>query len=265
MKWPDIDGYIEMLVTKLPLAGLLNRMATNDAIPGPRTAQSVPSVHPSDEAVVVRVLRGDVLLFEVLMRRHNQRIYRAIRSILHEDDECEDVMQETYVRAFEHLAQFEGRAKFSTWLTRIAVNEAIKRSIARGKLDPLDLETFNGEGAAIMPALDTAQTPEKNVAQNELSTLLEESILALPVAYRAVLVLRDLEEMSTAETAQVLALTDSNVRVRLHRAHEMLRSQLMARAGASGPRAFLFPATRCDRVVHSVFERLNIKYPQSAQ
>jgi RNA polymerase sigma-70 factor (ECF subfamily) len=219
-------------------------------------------VHPSDEEVVDRVLRGDVLLFEVLMRRHNQRIYRAIRSILRTDDECEDVMQETYVRAFEHLSQFEGRARFSTWLTRIAVNEAIKRSIARGRLDPLDLETFDQEGA-IMPAFNSdSPTPEKNAAHNQLSALLEESILALPVAYRAVLVLRDLEEMSTAETAQVLALTNANVKVRLHRAHEMLRSELMERAGATGPQAFLFPATRCDRVVHGVFERLKIEHPQ---
>jgi len=200
------------------------------------------------------------------MRRHNQRIYRATRSILRDDDECEDVMQETYVRAFEHLSQFEGRARFSTWLTRIAVNEAIKRSIARGKLDPLDLEIFDGEDAATMPALNTnSPNPEMDTARNELSALLEESILALPVAYRTVLVLRDLEEMSTAETAQVLALTDANVKVRLHRAHEMLRLQLMARAGVRGTQAFLFPATRCDRVVYSVFERLKTQRPQLAQ
>jgi len=241
-------------------------MAANDSIPGLRNIKAPPALCLSDEEVVCRVLRGDALLFEVLMRRHNQRIYRATRSILRDDDECEDVMQETYVRAFEHLSQFEGRARFSTWLTRIAVNEAIKRSIARGKLDPLDLEIFDGEDAATMPALNTSSpNPEMDTARNELSALLEESILALPVAYRTVLVLRDLEEMSTAETAQVLALTDANVKVRLHRAHEMLRLQLMARAGVRGTQAFLFPATRCDRVVYSVFERLKTQHPQLAQ
>src|SRR3954454_25039209 len=100
----------------------------------------LPVDHCTDEHIVERILRGEVLLFEVLMRRHNQRIYRAIRSILRDDSESEDVMQEAYVRAFEHLAQFERRAQFSTWLTRIAVNESIKRSIARGKLDPLESE-----------------------------------------------------------------------------------------------------------------------------
>lgn len=212
----------------------------------------------SDEQIVERVVAGETLLFEVLMRRHNQRIYRAIRSVLRDDSECEDVMQETYVRAYEHLAQFEGRARFSTWLTRIAVNEAIKRSIARGKLDPLDLEDFYGEGSFMQTSRADSLTPENNVARSELSALLEESILALPVTYRTVLVLRDLEEMSTAETAQVLALTDANVKVRLHRAHEMLRSELMSRAGASSAQAFAFPATRCDRVVHAVFERLKV-------
>ena len=235
-------------------------MPVNDANPGLLDDPTSPLAHPSDEEVVNQVLHGDVLLFEVLMRRHNQRIYRAIRSILHSDDECEDVMQETYVRAFEHLSQFEGRARFSTWLTRIAVNEAIKRSIARGKLDPLDLETFDGEDGVTMSAFNpSSQTPENNAARNQLGALLEESILALPIAYRTVLVLRDLEEMSTAETAQVLALTDANVKIRLHRAHEMLRSELMMRAGASSTQAFLFPATRCDRVVHGVFERLKVR------
>ena len=86
----------------------------------------------ADEEIVRRILQGDLVLFELLMRRHNQRVYRAIRSILRDDSESEDVMQEAYVRAYEHLAQFEGRAKFSTWLTRIAVNEALKRLAARG-------------------------------------------------------------------------------------------------------------------------------------
>jgi RNA polymerase sigma-70 factor, ECF subfamily len=235
-------------------------MSANEPMTEVPIWQTSPIVNTSDEEIVTRVLAGDALLFEVLMRRHNQRIYRAIRSVLRDDTECEDVMQEAYVRAFEHLAQFEGRAKFSTWLTRIAVNEAIKRSIARGKLDPLDLEDFDGEDRLMLALSANLPTPESSAARNELTSLLEESILALPVAYRTVLVLRDLEEMSTAETAQILALTDANVKVRLHRAHELLRIELMARAGSSGPMAFAFPATRCDRVVNAVFERLNLAH-----
>jgi len=218
----------------------------------------IPVENWTDENIVERVLLGDGLLFEILMRRHNQRIYRAIRGILRDDSECEDVMQETYVRAFEHLAQFEGRAKFSTWLTRIAVNEAIKRSIARGKLDPLDKENLDGDHEAMLVTDKNTPSPESNAARIELAALLEESILALPPAYRTVLMLRDLEEMSTSETAQVLSITDTNVKVRLHRAHDLLRTELMSRAGASGPQAFMFPATRCNRVVEAVFQRLNL-------
>ena len=114
----------------------------------------------ADEEIVSRILAGDVELFELLMRRHNQRIYRAIRSILREDSECEDVMQEAYVRAYEHLGQFEGRAQFSTWLTRIAVNEALKRLAASGKLEPLEGEQHEGEDET-MPAFQSkSPTPE---------------------------------------------------------------------------------------------------------
>jgi RNA polymerase sigma-70 factor (ECF subfamily) len=219
----------------------------------------LPVEHCTDEHIVECVLRGEVLLFEVLMRRHNQRIYRAIRSILRDDSESEDVMQETYVRAFEHLAQFEGRAKLSTWLTRIAVNESIRRSAYRGKLDPLEIEDSEGEFRAMQASHNNSHSPEVNAARGELAALLEDSILALPPAYRAVIMLRDIEEMSTSETAEVLAITDTNVKVRLHRAHELLRTELMARAGASGSQAFTFPAPRCNRVVDAVFTRLNLK------
>jgi len=211
----------------------------------------------ADEEIVRRILHGDLALFELLMRRHNQRVYRAIRSILRDDSESEDVMQDAYVRAYEHLAQFEGRAQFSTWLTRIAVNEALKRLAARGKLDPLDEERYEEEDGT-MPFQSNSPTPESNASNSELKSLLEEAILTLPVAYRAVTVLRDVEEMSTAETAEVLAITETNVKVRLHRAHELLRGALFARVGANSTRAFGFHASRCDRVVHAVFERLDL-------
>jgi RNA polymerase sigma-70 factor, ECF subfamily len=212
----------------------------------------------TDEHIVQRVLQGEVLLFEVLMRRHNQRIYRAIRSIIRDDSECEEIMQETYVRAYEHLAQFEGRATFSTWLTRIAVNESIKRSIARGRLDPLNREDSDGDYETMLFSDEATLSPESNAARGELAAFLEDSILALPPAYRTVLILRDLEELSTSETAEALDITDTNVKVRLHRAHELLRTQLMSRAGASGSQAFVFQAPRCNRIVDAVFHRLNV-------
>jgi RNA polymerase sigma-70 factor, ECF subfamily len=209
-----------------------------------------------DEEIVQRVLEGELSLFELLMRRHNQRVYRAIRSILRDDSESEDVMQEAYVRAYEHLAQFEGRAQFSTWLTRIAVNEALKRLTARGKFDPLDDERYEGEDKSMPAFRSNLPTPEANASRSELKGLLEVAILALPQKYRAVIVLRDVEEMNTAETAEVLSLTEANVKVRLHRAHELLRGELLARAGATSTQAFGFHAIRCDRVVRAVFEKL---------
>lgn len=212
----------------------------------------------ADEEIVRRVLAGDSGLFELLMRRHNQRVYRAIRSILRDDCESEDVMQEAYVLAFEHLAQFQGRAQFSTWLTRIAVNEALKRSVARGKLDPLDEAKYEEEVHMTSSFPSNSPTPESDVSNSEMQALLEQAILALPVPYRTVLILRDVEEMSTAETAEVLSLTDANVKVRLHRAHELLRGELFSRTGASSKRAFGFHAVRCDRVVRAVLEKLNL-------
>ena len=196
-----------------------------------------------------RVLQGDLVLFELLMRRHNQRVYRAIRSILRDDSESEDVMQEAYVRAYEHLAQFEGHAQFSTWLTRIAVNDALKRLTAREKLDPLDHQQYEGEDGTRPEIHSNSPTPEASASRSEVSGLREEAIMALPYTYRTVIVLRDLEEMSTAETAEVLSLTDTNVKVRLHRAHELLRGELFARAGAHRAQASGFQASRCDRVV----------------
>ena len=209
-----------------------------------------------DEDLIGRVLAGEIALFELLMRRHNQRIYRAIRSILRDDSETEDVMQETYVRAYEHLAQFEGRARFSTWLTRIAVNEAIKRSVARGRLGPLELEDVGREDQ-VMPAFQQpTTTPESNASQSELRSILEQAVLALPEGYRAVVMLRDIEDMSTSDTAEALSLSEANVKVRLHRAHELLRDELLSMTRSASAQAFGFHATRCDRVVAAVMARV---------
>lgn len=213
----------------------------------------------TDEEIIRSILDGNLILFEILMRRHNQRIYRAIRSILRDDTECEDVMQETYVSAFAHLSQFAGRAKFSTWLTRIAVNEAIKRYSARGVFDLVELEESEGEVRGMPAFCSSLPSPEVDASRGELSGLLEEAIMALPLPYRAVVMLRDLEEMSTSETSEALSLSDSNVRVRLHRAHELLRAELLARVGANSAKAFGFHARRCDRVVQAVLASLSLE------
>jgi RNA polymerase sigma-70 factor (ECF subfamily) len=208
----------------------------------------------TDEQVVERVLAGESAAFEVIMRRHNQRLYRVARSILRDDAEAEDVMQDAYVRAYQHLDQFAGRAKFSTWLTRIAVHEALARAKRRSRLD--SLEAITGPYGEIAMPNQASANPEAQASEREMNQLLEQTLLALPDQYRTVIMLRDIEEMSTADTAATLEITEENVKVRLHRARALLRREMFARAGASAAMAFPFPATRCDRVVKRVFERL---------
>jgi RNA polymerase sigma-70 factor, ECF subfamily len=217
------------------------------------------SAELTDEQIVHRVLAGETALFEILMRRHNQRLYRAARAILRDDTESEDVMQEAYVRAYQHLGQFAGKAKFSTWLTRIAVNEALGRAARRTRMAQLDSDPeFSGRsGGEIMRTLRSeGPNPEEQVSGSELQALLQEAILNLPESYRTVLMLRDVEEMSTAEAAECLSISEENLKVRLHRARSLLRKQLYARTGASLTSAFSFHAVRCDRVVKAVFERI---------
>jgi len=206
----------------------------------------------SDEQVVSRVLAGETALYELLMRRHNQRLYRVARTILRDDAEAEDVMQDAYVRAYQHLSEFEGRAKFSTWLTRIAVHEALARSRRCLRFQSLD----NSEKCygGIMGSLTSAgRDPEQATYDHELDEVLEKAILKLPEDYRLIFMLRYVEGMTTDETAECLALTPENVKVRLHRARAGLRKELFARAGATTAQCFRFHGTRCDRVVKTVF------------
>jgi RNA polymerase sigma-70 factor (ECF subfamily) len=208
----------------------------------------------SDEEVVRRVRDGETALYEIIMRRYNQRLYRVARAILHSDVEAEDVMQDAYVRAYQHLEQYSGRAPFGAWLTKIAVNEALARLRSRGRIQELEA-MFNGQDDA--PALmSNMKSPEQQVSSRETNQLLEEAILALPGTYRAVLMMRDVEEMTTADTAAALELTEENVKVRLHRARALLRKELFNRAGAGRNEAFPFLGARCDKMVRLVFERL---------
>jgi RNA polymerase sigma-70 factor (ECF subfamily) len=207
----------------------------------------------TDEEVVERVKSGETALYEILMRRYNQRLYRVTVAILRDGAEAEDVMQDAYVRAYTHLEQFKGRAPFASWLTRIAVHEALARIRQRGHYEPLD-ETEGGEIS--MKTVDTTPDPEQNASQSETSGLLEAAVRGLPEAYRTVVMLRDVEEMSTKDAAEVLELTEENVKVRLHRGHAMMRSWLLARVGSSRKNVFPFMGERCDRVVQGVMARL---------
>jgi RNA polymerase sigma-70 factor (ECF subfamily) len=208
----------------------------------------------SDDEVVRLVLAGDEALFEALMRRYNQRLFRVARAIVKDDAEAEDVMQHAYVQAYAHLAQFEGRARFSTWLTRIALYEALAR-VRRSRRTPGGPDP---EDALRSPG----PSPEEQAAHAEARALLESTIEGLPPAYRAVFVLRDVEGMDTAETAECLEVSADVVKTRLHRARALLREALLRRAGVATASAFSFHLVRCDRVVAAVLARLSFRPPR---
>jgi RNA polymerase sigma-70 factor (ECF subfamily) len=208
----------------------------------------------SDEEVIARVLAGDLGNYEILMRRYNQRLYRIARSILRDESEAEDLVQDAYVRAYAALAKFRGEALFSTWLSRIAVHEANSR--LRRKRRQQEFPANAGEGDRMESIRSSDPDPEQQTLSREAASFLEDAIDTLPDMYRCVFTMRDIEQMSTAEVADCLDLTEENVKIRLLRARQMLRSELYARAGASSALAFQFMKQRCDRIVRRVFEGL---------
>jgi RNA polymerase sigma-70 factor (ECF subfamily) len=199
-----------------------------------------------DDQLVRRILAGESALFEILVHRHSQRVYRAARAILRDDEEAADVVQEAFVRAYRKIGQFAGRAKFSTWLIKIAVYEARARrrkSLSRAVTprEPADARESRNDP-------DTRLDPEKGVLVREVRALMEAAIEDLPDLYRAVFVLRMVEEMSTADTAEVLNLSQDAVKTRLRRARALLREKLRAAVGPLGGQAFLFAGDRCQRM-----------------
>lgn len=207
----------------------------------------------SDEAIIDRVKAGDLASFELIMRRYNQRLFRVARSIVGDDSEAEDVVQETYVRAYEKLTQFEGRARFSTWLTRIAVYEASarRRKLRRLRLfDPSELQNV------AMSPCSPANEAIDETGMSELGSILARAVDKLPANLRAVFTVRIVEGLDTDETAECLNLTPSNVKTRLHRARSLLRNNIDKQIGRDVRRLYQFDGQRCDRIVERVLARL---------
>jgi len=218
-----------------------------------RTGVEAANAVLTDEEVVRRVIEGEPALFEILMRRYNQRLFRITRSIVTNDHEAEDIIQDAYVRAYEHLSQFEGRARFSTWLTKIAIYEAYARvrRVDYQKVDSLSVLGDNG-----LDLKSEERDPERQIYTGELRLALEKAFDALPDGYRSVFMMREVEGLSTAETAECLEISEENVKTRLHRARASLQRELYSLAGAEGNGAFQFLGARCDRVVARVLERI---------
>jgi RNA polymerase sigma-70 factor (ECF subfamily) len=210
--------------------------------------QKVLRVEPTDflpdNQLVRRVLSGENACFEILVHRHSQRVYRAARAILRDDEEAADVTQEAFVRAYRKLGQFAGRAKFSTWLTKIAVYEARARQRKSRQTTAREPAVAKETASDSSTGLD----PEKGVLVREVRALLEAAIEDLPERYRTVFVMRVVEEMSTAETAEVLSLTRDVVKTRLKRARAMLREKLRAAVGPLGRETFRFAGKRCQQM-----------------
>lgn len=218
-------------------------MTTNATLSGGLRAEP-----PSDDELIRRIRGGETAMFEALMRRYNQRLYRVARGIVRDDAEAEDVMQQAYLNAFTHLHQYENRGSFAAWLTRIAVHEALaghRRRAAAAVTEPI------GSDRIASPGPD----PEQEALSSELRRDLQAIIDALADAYRPVFVLREVEGLTTAETADALGLTEDVVKTRLHRARAMLRNALAPDGQRPGD-LFRFGFERCDRVVAAVLARL---------
>ncbi len=200
----------------------------------------------SDDEVVRRVVAGERELFELLVRRYNQRVYRAVRAVLRNADDTEDVMQQAYVSAYRALHQFEGRSSFATWLTKIALREAAARN----------RKTVSHEENPMNEFPEPGPDPETRAVAADLMQHVEAEVAALPETYRSVLLLREVEGLSTEETAACLDLSIDAVKTRLHRARTMLRDALYRRAGIGLQTIFTFGSQRCDRVVARVMEEI---------
>jgi RNA polymerase sigma-70 factor (ECF subfamily) len=226
-----------------------------------RSPVAPPLSDASDREIVQRVLAGETALFEVLMRRHNQRVYRATRAVLKDEAEAEDAMQQAYINAFTHLHQFQERAEFSTWLTRIALNEAFARRQKMRLAESVARQVEEENGTSMNAMRSPQPDPERQAYARELRRVLEYAVDELPETYRTVFMLRDVEGLSTSETGADLGLGEEAVKTRLHRARAMIRRSVTARIGAVAAEAFPFHAPRCDRVVQAVLTSITRPAP----
>jgi RNA polymerase sigma-70 factor, ECF subfamily len=219
----------------------------------------LPAADFDDEELARRASERDAMAFRTIMQRYNTRLYRIARSILRSDSEAEDVVQETYVRAFTHLRTFRGESSLGTWLSRIAMNEALGR--LRRERPQVEWATVES-GTAESTAFDLAavkDNPEQTMARQEIRRMVEMAIDRLPEKYRIILITRAIQGMSVEDTAELLDLRIETVRIRLHRARALLRAEMEKQIGPLVLGAFPFAGARCERLTETVLRRLGLE------
>jgi RNA polymerase sigma-70 factor, ECF subfamily len=227
-----------------------------------KNAANRPNLGTLDDVALVQLARernGDA--FRIIIQRNNQRLYRVARSVVQNDSEAEDVVQQTYVNAFDSLGKFRGDSSLATWLTRITLNEALGR--LRRQRPMVDLEVLDAEpsGASKIipfPLMPATPDPERDAAQRQIRQLIERAIDDLPEIFRVVFVMRDVEDMSIEETAGFLGLPPATVKTRLHRARHQLRRALDEQLASTLTEAFPFDGKRCRQMTDKVLERLQL-------
>ena len=227
-----------------------------------RNAAKTTNLETLDDAALVRLARQrDGNAFRVIMQRNNQRLYRVARSVVRDDSEAEDVVQQAYVNAFDSLGKFRGDSSLSTWLTRITLNEALgrlRRQRPMVDLEVLDVEPAGSSKIVAFPLMPATSDPERDAAQRQIRHLIERAIDDLPENFRVVFVMRDVEDMSIEETAGFLGLPPATVKTRLHRARRQLRRALDEQLAATLTEAFPFDGKRCRQMAEKVLERLQL-------
>jgi RNA polymerase sigma-70 factor, ECF subfamily len=215
-----------------------------------------------DERLVELARAGEAAAFRLITQRNNRRLYRVARGILGDDAEAEDVVQETYLRAFENLAGFRSESNLTTWLTRIAINEALGRKRKRRPmLDLKHLDMLDEQGETrvlIFPGVSAGSNPEADASRAEVRRLLERAVDELPAAFRVVFVMREIEQMSVEETASCLGLREETVKTRVHRARRLLREALDVQLAPALKDSFPFDGARCAHIADLVLERLGL-------
>jgi RNA polymerase sigma-70 factor, ECF subfamily len=220
-------------------------------------AQTSKTTDAAADDLLARARLRDEAAIRSIMQANNRRLYRLARGILRNDSEAEDVVQETYVRAFTHLDSFHGDSSLSTWLSRIAMNEALGRlRRQRPGVELSSLPPGTLEAQIIQFPLAVPVDPEKTMAQREIQTVVEHAIDELPEAFRLVFITRVVEGMNVEETAEILDLKPETVKTRLHRARTMLRENVERKIGPVVMEAFPFAGRRCERLTDAVLKRL---------